>query len=153
MPNTWLSVPHFKQEFNYSCMAACARMVLAYHGRELAESELRELLGTQSHGTPPRSITSIASLGLHVHLALSNLTQLRDALAAGLPPIVFLDTGSLGYWPTDCAHVAVEVGIDDSSVYLNDPFFDAAPQQSSLRGFLQAWARNAQFAAILHPDA
>jgi uncharacterized protein YvpB len=76
---------------------------------------------------------------------------LRDALVAALPPIVFLDTGALEYWQTDCAHAAVVVGIDDTTVYLNDPFFDTAPQQTSLATFLQAWAANGHFAAVLRP--
>jgi ABC-type bacteriocin/lantibiotic exporter with double-glycine peptidase domain len=139
MPSGWLNAPHFKQEFNYSCMAACARTVLAYHGQHLTEAELRQLLGTRPDGTPARNVLALTSLGFDVQLNFSNLAQLRDALAAGLLPIVFLDTGPLDYWQTDCAHVAVVVGINDTSVYLNDPFMDTAPQQTSLTGFLQAW--------------
>ncbi|MBI1918599.1 MAG: peptidase C39 family protein [Planctomycetes bacterium] len=151
MPSGWLNVPHYKQEFNYSCMAACVRMVLAHQGRSLSEAELRQLLNTQPSGTTPRNLTALGPLGLDVQLAVSNLSQLRDMLAAGLPPLVFVDTGPLEYWQTDCAHVAVLVGMDDTSVYLNDPFFDSAPQQSSLASFLQAWALNAHLAAILRP--
>ena len=29
MPSGWLSVPHFQQELEYSCVAACVRIVLA----------------------------------------------------------------------------------------------------------------------------
>jgi hypothetical protein len=25
MPSSWLNVPHFQQEFEYSCVAACIR--------------------------------------------------------------------------------------------------------------------------------
>ena len=32
MPGSWLSAPHFQQELEYSCVAACVRMVLAHHG-------------------------------------------------------------------------------------------------------------------------
>jgi ATP-binding cassette subfamily B protein len=151
MPNGWLNVPHFKQEFNYSCIPACVRMVLAYHGRDLSEADLRALLGTGSHGTPARNLMAVASLGFDVQLGPANLSQLRDALTAGLAPIVFVDTGPLDYWQTDCAHVAVVVGIDDTSVYLNDPFFDTAPQQTSIGSFLLAWAQNGHLAAILRP--
>src|SRR5262249_2623297 len=107
MPTGWLNVPHCKQEFNYSCMAACVRMILAYLGRILPEADVRQLLNTQPRGTTPRNLTALAALGLDVQLEVSNLSQLRDALAAGLPPLVFLDTGPLDYWQTDCAHVAV----------------------------------------------
>ena len=43
MPSGWLSVPHFQQELEYSCVAACARMVLAYYGDVRSEAELRLL--------------------------------------------------------------------------------------------------------------
>jgi ABC-type bacteriocin/lantibiotic exporter with double-glycine peptidase domain len=151
MPNGWLNVPHCKQESNYSCVAACVRMVLAHLGRELSEGELCRLMGTGPHGTPARNLKAVASQGFDVQLAPANLSQLRDALAAGIPPIVFLDTGPLNYWQTDCAHVAVVVGADDTSVWLNDPFFDTAPQQASMSGFLQAWALNGHLTAILRP--
>lgn len=151
MPGGWLSVPHFKQECNYSCVAACVRMVLAHLGRSLSEAELRQLLNTQPHGTPARNLLAVASLGFDVQLGEANLSQLRDSLAAGCPPIVFVDTGALDYWQIDCAHVAVVVGVDDTTVYLNDPYFDSAPQQTPLPGFLLAWSQNAHLAAIIRP--
>ena len=46
-----LSVPHYKQEFPYSCLAACVRMVLAKHGHLRTEEEIRQHLGTRpGHG-------------------------------------------------------------------------------------------------------
>jgi ABC-type bacteriocin/lantibiotic exporter with double-glycine peptidase domain len=152
MPSGWLNVPHFKQAFNYSCLASCVRMVLAHHGQSLPEADLRQLLETKPSGTRAGNLTAVASLGFHVRLDASNLAQLRDAVTAGLPPIVFLDTGALDYWQVDCAHVTVVVGIDDTSVYLNDPFFDTAPQRTSLASFLRAWAANSHFAAFLRPQ-
>jgi ABC-type bacteriocin/lantibiotic exporter with double-glycine peptidase domain len=153
MPSDLLNVPHYKQEFNYSCIAASARMVLALHGRIVAESELRQLLDTQPAGTRARSLESLASLGFEVHLDSASLTNLREALAAGLAPIVFVDTGNLDNWEVDCAHVAVLVGIDDEAVYFNDPFFDSAPQRTLLPHFLQAWALNSHLTAIIRPRA
>ncbi len=35
-----LLVPHFKQSHAYTCLPACARMVLAYLGYTYAEQEL-----------------------------------------------------------------------------------------------------------------
>ncbi len=151
MPSVWRSVPHYKQEFAFSCAAACVRMVLAHHGQALSEAPLRQLLGTRPHGTPARNLLSVTSLGFDVHLGPLNLSLLQDALVADLPPLVFVDTGPLDYWQSDCAHVAVVVGIDDTSVSLNDPFFDTAPQQTSLAGFLQAWSLNAHLAALIRP--
>jgi ABC-type bacteriocin/lantibiotic exporter with double-glycine peptidase domain len=126
-------------------------MVLSFHGVTCSEAEIRQLLGTQPGGTRARNLMAVTSLGLDVRLGSSNLLELRGALAAGLAPIIFVDTGPLNYWTIDCAHVVVLVGIDDTSAFLNDPFFDTGPQQASLTGLLQAWALNEHLAAILQP--
>jgi ABC-type bacteriocin/lantibiotic exporter with double-glycine peptidase domain len=147
-----LSVPHFKQEFPFSCLAACVRMVLAYHGRTCSEDEVRQLLGTVPQGTPARAILRVAALGFDVQLRFTNLGELNAALNAGTPPVVFVNTGDLDYWSFDCAHVLVVVGMDVTSLSVNDPHLDSAPQQTSLSGFHQAWAVNKCLAAFLRPQ-
>jgi ABC-type bacteriocin/lantibiotic exporter with double-glycine peptidase domain len=150
-PIASLSVPHFKQEEGAACTAACVRMVLAYYGRTHSEEELRQLLGTGPRGTPARNIHRLAALGFEVEVKFSNAAQLAAALLAGTPPLVYLDTGPLDYWSVDVAHVAVLVGLELAAVCLNDPFFDSAPQKTSLAGFQQAWAANAFLAAFIRP--
>jgi ABC-type bacteriocin/lantibiotic exporter with double-glycine peptidase domain len=151
MLNISLSVPHFKQEFDYSCVAACVRMVLAFHGRSFSEADLRQLLDTRPSGTVVRNVLRLASLGFDVQLDSSNLALLAAALMAGTPPIVFFETGPLDYWLRDCAHVAVVVGLEVDAVSLNDPYFDPAPQRTSLTSFLQAWAATEHLATVLVP--
>ena len=151
MPVVSLTVPHYKQEQRSSCLAACVRMVLAYYGHSCSEDELRQLLSTGSQGTRARDVLRITSLGFDVVLQFSSLADLGATLVAGTPPIVFLDTGSLDYWSIDCPHVAVLVGIELTVVSVNDPFFDVAPQKTSLAGFMQAWAANAFLAAFIRP--
>ena len=46
MPSSSLNVPRFQQEFDCSCVAACARMVLAHYGDVRSEADLRTLLDT-----------------------------------------------------------------------------------------------------------
>lgn len=146
-----LSVPHYKQEYTYSCLAACVRMVLAYYGRACAEDELRRLLGTSPHGTSARDIQRIAALGFDIPLRFTNLGELGTALTAGTPPIVFVNTGPLDYWSVDCAHVLVVVGLNLATVSVNDPMLDSGPQPTSLSGFQLAWAANRRLAAFIHP--
>ena len=59
MPGASLNVPHFKQEFPYSCVPACARMVLAFFGSHHTEAELRVLMRTDPNGTPVRRLTEL----------------------------------------------------------------------------------------------
>jgi ABC-type bacteriocin/lantibiotic exporter with double-glycine peptidase domain len=149
-PN-WLSVPHFQQELDYSCVAACVRMVLAYYGDIRSESDLRLLLDTQPTGTRAGNIMRISSSAFEVYVRPSNLAELQQALADNQPAIVFLRTGSLEYWSMDIFHTAVLVGLDNTTVSLNDPYFAAAPQTSSSQSFEKAWAETGQLAAFIRP--
>jgi ABC-type bacteriocin/lantibiotic exporter with double-glycine peptidase domain len=151
MPIISLSVPHFKQELPSSCLPACVHMVLARYGCLRTEAELRQHLGTGPHGTPARNLFLITALGFDVQVETSNLAQLGAALASGVPPIVFLETSFLDYWNVRCDHVAVVVGLNLTTVSLNDPHVDTAPQQTSLTGFQAAWAANDHLAAFIRP--
>ena len=151
MPNGWLSVPHFQQEVDYSCVAACVRMVLAHFGDLRPEAELRSLLETQPTGTRAGNVMRVSGPALEVYLRPSNLAELRAVLADQQPPIVFLKTGALQYWTMDIFHTAVLVGLDASTVALNDPFFETAPQSSTLQSFERAWAETGQFVALIRP--
>ena len=153
MPNGWLNVPHFRQEFNYSCVAACVRMVIAHYGRNESEDSVRQLLGTTSRGTRAANVANVVQLGFDVRFGPSNLLQLRATLAADVPSIIFLLTGTLDYWETNEAHAVVLIGVDAASVYLNDPFFDTFAQQTSLANFQQAWATTGHLAAFIRPQS
>ena len=39
MQSGWLNVPHFRQEFNYSCVAAWVCMMIAYYGCNESEDD------------------------------------------------------------------------------------------------------------------
>lgn len=151
MPGASLNVPHCKQEFQYSCIPACARMVLGFFGSQHAEAELRALLRTDPNGTPARRLMELRQLGFGVTFVTTDLVGLVGYLTSGVPPIALLKTASLPYWPDSCDHVAVVVGVDDSWVYLNDPYFDSAPQQVSHADFLLAWSPYAGTVALVRP--
>lgn len=151
MPSSWLNVPHFQQEHEFSCVAACVRMVLAYYGDLRTEAELRLLLDTQPTGTRAGNVMRLTGSALEAYLRSSNLLELQKILANNQPPIVFLKTGPLEYWSMDIFHTAVLVGVDAVSVALHDPYFATAPQTTSLESFERAWAQTGQFAAFLRP--
>jgi len=60
MPSGWLNVPHFRQELEYSCVAACVRMVLAHYGDLRSEADIRSLLDTRPTGTPARNVMRVS---------------------------------------------------------------------------------------------
>ena len=150
MPNGWLNVTHFRQETNYSCVAACVRMVLAHYGRIESEPDLCQLLGTTPfYGTRADAVRRVEIMGFEVE-NVSTVPELQAALAVNAPPIVFLRTGQLDYWSADAAHAVVLTGLEATAAFLNDPFFDAFPQQPSLASFQQAWAMTGHLASVIH---
>lgn len=151
MPASWLAVPHFQQEFDYSCVAACVRMVLAHFGDIRTEAELRLLLDTQPTGTRAGNLMRLSTPTLEIHLRSSNLAELERALSDNQPPIAFLKTGDLDYWTEDVFHTVVLVGIDAIAVGINDPYFPTASQTTSWQNFEKAWAHTGQFAAFIRP--
>ena len=151
MPSGWLKVPHFQQELEYSCVAACARMVLAQYSDSRTEADLRSLLDTQPTGTRAGNLMRLSGPNIEVHLRASNVAELEKALADNQPPVVFLETGALEYWTIDIFHTVVVTGLDTAVVALNDPYFAAAPQTTSRQCFETAWAQTGQFTAYIRP--
>ena len=151
MPGASLNVPHFKPDFHDSCIPACARMVLAFFGRQPTEAELRTLMQPDANGTPVRRLTQLTQMGFDVDFPSTDIAGLSAYLTSGVPPIALLATAALPYWSQSCDHVAVVVGVDDSWVYLNDPYFNSTPQQVSHADFLLAWSPNACTVAIVRP--
>jgi uncharacterized protein YvpB len=68
------------------------------------------------------------------------LTDLQQAIAQGIPPIVLVRTADLQYWgDLDFAHAVVIVGMDQEFVLLHDPAQTQAPQVVSIGNFYLAW--------------
>ncbi|MGH7223810.1 MAG: C39 family peptidase, partial [Gemmataceae bacterium] len=112
MPSNSLNVPHLQQELDYSCVAACVRMVLAHYGDVRSETDLRTLLDTQPTGTRAGNVMRLSGPAFEVYLRPSNLAELQALLANNKPAIVFLKTGALEYWNMDIFHTAVLIGLD-----------------------------------------
>ena len=62
-----------------------------------------------------------------------------------------MQTENLPYWPHNTLHAVVVVGIDDRSVYLNDPEFPEAPIAVPVGDFDLAWLAEDERYAILIP--
>jgi hypothetical protein len=126
-------------------------MVLAHYGDRRTEAELRLLLDTQPGGTRVGNVMRLSGPAFEVYLRPSGLAELPTILAEYQPVIVFLKTGFLGYWSMDIAHAAVVIGLDATTVALNDPYFATAPQTTSLPSFEKAWAETGQLTALIRP--
>lgn len=140
MPASWLNVTHYKQQGRADCLAACAAMVLDYQGLPVNYSRLLRLFDiTPDLGAPASRIRRLAHLGVKVSYGSGDLEDLRNYLAQGMPVIVFVRTIHLSYWDADSRHAVVVVGMDETQVYLNDPFHDTVPQFVARLEFALAW--------------
>ncbi len=140
MPINLLPVPHYKQSRSGACLPASVRMVLNFLGRPTSEANLARRLGTQAFGTPAPNLHRLERLGFLTTYESVTLETLRANLEAGTPCLVFVRTGDLPYWDENTSHVMVAIGLDDETIYVNDPAFDIAPQAIPLDYFLLAWS-------------
>ncbi len=140
MPSDWLTVPHFKQSRDGRCLPACARMVLAYLGKDYDEESLARLLRARSFGTPANNIRLVSLIGCSVIFEQGTEADLHRHLARRLPCIIFLKTETLPHWQIEDSHAVVLVGMTGETAYFNDPVFDDAPVSVSLQNFLLAWS-------------
>lgn len=102
-------------------------------------------------GTRAGNMMRLSGPAFEVYLRPSNFAELQSLLADSHPAIVFLQIGALQYWSMDIYHTAVLIGLDAMSVALNDPYFAAAQQLTSLPSFEKAWVATGQFAALVRP--
>ena len=151
MPRVLLNVPHRHQELRADCLPACMAMVLDYLDRPIPYSRLLSLLGTRDFGTPVENIVRLEglSIGVKVTLPHTDVDGLRGHLEAGRPVIVFVNTRDLPYWSEATDHALVVVGMDDDVFYVNDPYFDQAPQYISRIHFELAWLRFDNLSAVI----
>ena len=79
MPSSWLNVPHFQQEHEYSCIAACARMVLAR--KRLVD--LVTLLGWDVRHGRQKSVEVSTASGIRFTAQIVHRQHHRQLLAGG----------------------------------------------------------------------
>lgn len=131
-----LEVPYFSQERDYTCGPASLRMVLAFYGRAVAEEMLAPLLGTNDvMGTERDRMSEIIKHHQLVPYERTDATleDLRHMINNRMPVIVrHLDDEE------DSDHYSVVVGVDETHVTLNDPWF-GANRKHELSDFLIHW--------------
>ncbi|HID62188.1 MAG TPA: hypothetical protein EYP49_05535 [Anaerolineae bacterium] len=151
-----IPLPHYPQSAEGLCLAACARMVLAYWGTTTSEEELTELLGIKNWGAPASAIQRLPRFSQRewdVDYGCGTLEDLRQWLQNRMPVIVFVRTGFLEHWTTDVGHAVVVVGVTDEGVYIHDPAMTEAPTALSITGFEAAWIEMDYSYALIIPTA
>jgi len=127
------------QELPSSCVAACVRMVLGGLGVQVAEAQLRRLIGHTRLGA---SLTAAQrKLGEAGAMAQRhedwNLNDLRDALRAGYHPIVGVERHLLGY--SRAFHAVVLTEVTSTAISVLDPLDGPEPCHYGEAAFVSAW--------------
>lgn len=127
-------------------------MVLTYIGVSTPYKQILSLLQVRSQlGAPAYNIRRLEQLGITVNYQQGTLAELHTHLVNNRPSIVFVKTVELPYWETATDHAIVVVGMDEESVYLNDPEFPDAPIAVTKGDFDLAWLGRDEFYATLIP--
>ena len=147
-----MNVPHFQQEREYSCLAACVRMVLAFYGEYRSEDDLRRLLKTRVTGTSPANVMlNLPGIGFEALVFDRFQPILRQRISEGTPCIVHIWTDPLPHWQDAVVHAVVVTDIAADTVALNDPVQAAPATPVPLDAFLQAWAATDHTLILITP--
>jgi ABC-type bacteriocin/lantibiotic exporter with double-glycine peptidase domain len=147
-----MNVPHFEQELDYSCLPACVRMVLAYHGHPVTEAQLRRLFKTRPGGTSPASVMlRLPDLGFTADVRTGARPHLQRHLTAGHPCIVHVWTPPFPHWTEQVIHALVITELAPETVTFHDPALPKGPTVVTLDAFLQAWAATNYLTMVIYP--
>lgn len=123
-----LNVKPFQETLHAGmCGPASLKIVLDYYGLVKSEQELAGLTGTtDGMGTDDKGIVQVAeSLGFKTAIKnQSDFSDIENWLRKGVPVIVdWFTRGRVDYPDSEVAdgHYSVVVGLDDDSIYLQDP--------------------------------
>jgi len=114
--------PFFPQQTKYSCAVACLRMLLASHGINRAEEELRILCDCGTEGTDAlRLVDAARQVGLS-NTRKYNLTmdELLTEVAQGQNPIVYVKT-RFPNCQFSIQHALLVTGFTSENIVVLDP--------------------------------
>ncbi len=137
-----LSVPHYKQSTPYTCLPACVRMILAFHGHAHTETELAQAFSTVPLlGTLPENVVSgLEAMGYHsLWFENASLERLRLLVAHGWPSIALVRAADLPHGVAGL-HAVVVIDLTDDAITFLDPTQSHATRLD-LSAFVRAWAK------------
>ena len=139
----------YAQELPSSCVAACVRMVLGGLNVQVAEAQVRYLIGHTRLGTSLSvSRLRLRQAGVTVLLHEDwSLDDLRDSLRAGYHPIVGVERHLLGY--SRAFHAIALVEVTSAAVTVLDPLDGPEPRSYGVAAFVSAWEMAGREALVI----
>lgn len=129
-------LPFHRQERPYSCVNACLRMILEYHGIEINERNLRDKCHTTELGTYADDIIScLEHYGFRVRLLELDLMELRRYIKEDIFPVLYINLYPL--YGKHSNHAVIVEGVDERKVLFLDPLRGITELESDL--FSKCW--------------
>ncbi|MBI2084315.1 MAG: C39 family peptidase [Candidatus Aenigmarchaeota archaeon] len=137
-----IKVPYHRQEFWFSCLPACIKMLSEFHNFKMEEKALRKLFKTTIRGGTSWSyiVIGLREIGLDfVYLKDQTLSKLKNLIENGIPVIVSIDSRKLG----DIEHrnhTIIVIDINENYVIVHDT--EKGPDvKLDVKTFVDAWER------------
>jgi ABC-type bacteriocin/lantibiotic exporter with double-glycine peptidase domain len=146
-----ITVPHFAQEKDKTCVPASVRMILAHLGIARSEREIAALLGATPDGTFVMNIENLVRWGLKVWIGALSVEALKENIDKNIPVLVIVKLNLVAelYANGNRNHTLIVVGYDETEVYVNDALSSEFPTTISWERFLAAWDAFGNFSAII----
>lgn len=137
-----LNIPYFKQDKDTTCGVASLRMVLAFLGKDIPESDLEETCETSWLGnTCGELVQGSMKYGFEAE-EIENMTPdyVTKLLTNKFPLIALLDPAVLYGGLEGFGHFVVITGLKGDTIYYNDP--DRGENVTApVERFFNAWGR------------
>lgn len=132
--------PFFPQQTKFSCAVACLRMLLAVHGIDRTEEELRILCDCGAEGTDALMLVDAARQAGLPKTRKYNLTidELITEVADGQYPIVYVKT-RFPHHQHSVRHALLVTGFTPENIIVLDPV--TGERKIPLAEFEQDWHR------------
>jgi ATP-binding cassette, subfamily B, bacterial len=136
-----IRVPYHRQEGNTTCGVACLRMLFAFHGKDVTETELEETCETSWLGnTCGELVRGSTKYGFEAE-EIENVTidDLSAMLSKKMPLVALLDPAVLYGGLEGFGHFVVITGIENDIIYYNDPDMGKA-MTATIEQLFHAWS-------------
>jgi ABC-type bacteriocin/lantibiotic exporter with double-glycine peptidase domain len=137
-----LKVPYFKQEKNTNCGVACLKMVFAFYGMNVVESELEEACETSWLGNTCGELVqgSMKYEFMAEEVENINIDYVSTMLRKEFPLVALLDPAVLYGGLEGFGHFVVITGLKGDKIYYNDPDM-GKDLKVNVDDFFNAWER------------
>lgn len=124
-------------------------MLLAHHGIEMTEAELRRMCKTREFGTYAKDVVECArQLGFLATIEHLSLERLQLLVKHGIFPIVYINMFPTSQVPY--VHTVIVEAYEADRLLLLDPY--AGPWEIQVNDFLEAWEIHGNMALVLQME-